>query len=97
MKISNLGILKYLLLLITLFGIYGQSQAQGLPDSEHRDKVIYACTACHGLDNIFTPSNKMSADDWEFYVYEMVARGAPVKPEDMQDIIDYLADNFSTK
>lgn len=97
MKFSSLGIFKHLLMFIALFGLYGQSQAQGFPESEHRDKVIMACSACHGLDNILSPSNKMSADDWEFYVYEMVARGAPVKPEDMQDIIDYLADNFSTK
>lgn len=73
------------------------ASAQGLPDGEHRDKVIFACSACHGLDNIFNASNPMSADDWEFYVYEMVSRGAPVRKEDMQDIIDYLAKNFVTK
>jgi len=97
MKFVQSKIFNYLFLLITLTGYFGQSYAQGLPEGEHRDKVIMACTACHGLDNIFSPYNEMSADDWEFYVYEMVARGAPVKPEDMQDIIDYLADNFSTK
>ncbi len=97
MKFLNAVFFKFTFIFIVLFSLHGQSQAQGFPESEHRDKVIMACSACHGLDNILSPSNKMSADDWEFYVYEMVARGAPVKPEDMQDIIDYLADNFSTK
>ena len=68
---------------------------QDMPQGEYRDKTIFACTACHGLDNIFNRSNKISAADWEFYVYEMVARGAPVREEDMQGIIDYLADHFS--
>ena len=73
------------------------SFGQGLPESEHRDKVIMACSACHGLDRILDASNPMSAEDWEFYVYDMVSRGAPVPQEDMADIIKYLADNFSTK
>jgi mono/diheme cytochrome c family protein len=70
---------------------------QGLPEGEHRDKVIVVCSACHGIDNIFNASQKMSAEDWEFYVYEMVARGAPVGKDDMKDIIEYLAENFTTK
>lgn len=97
MKFLYTVFFRFTFIFIALFSLHGQAQAQGFPESEHRDKVIMACSACHGLDNILSPSNKMSADDWEFYVYEMVARGAPVKPEDMQDIIDYLADNFSTK
>lgn len=87
-KSALLGILLYLPVMVS---------AQGMPEGEHRDKVIYACSACHGIDNIFNASNPMSADDWEFYVYEMVSRGAPVRKEDMQDIIDYLVENFVTE
>ena len=94
--LSGRALTKYLLVAIILY-LPVLSWGQGLPEGEHRDKVIMACSACHGLDNIFNASNKMSADDWEYYVYDMVARGAPVRKEDMQDIIKYLADNFTTK
>ena len=97
MKHISSSILTKILLVATTLCLPGLSWGQGLPEGEHRDKVIMACSACHGLDNIFNASNKMSADDWEFYVYDMVARGAPVRKEDMADIIKYLADNFTTK
>ena len=66
MKFLQSGFFKICLVLTGLFTFYGQSQAQGLPEGEHRDKVIFACSACHGLDNIFNASNKMSAKDWSF-------------------------------
>ena len=97
MKYSNEMRLIETLLLVTSLIYSSISWGQGLPESEHRDKVIMACSACHGLNKILNPSNKMSAEDWEFYVYEMVSRGAPVRKEDMADIVKYLADNFSTK
>ena len=83
------------LIFLTLLYVPGLAWAQGLPEGEDRDKVIMACSACHGLDNIFNASNPLSAEDWEFYVYDMIARGAPVRQEDTQDIIDYLVDNFA--
>ena len=83
------------ILFLTLLYVPGLAWGQGLPEGENRDKVIMACSTCHGIDNIFNPSNPLSAEDWEFYVYEMIARGAPVRQEDIQDIIEYLADNFS--
>lgn len=83
------------LALVILMYIPGMSWGQGFPEGENRDKVIMACSTCHGLDNIFNASNPLSAEDWEFYVYEMIARGAPVRQEDIQDIVDYLAENFS--
>ena len=83
------------LVLLTIIYFPGLAWGQGLPEGENRDKVIMACSACHGLDNIFNASNPLSAEDWEFYVYEMIARGAPVRQEDIQDIIDYLAENFA--
>ena len=88
-------ILAKILLPALALSLPAQGRAQDLPQGEYRDKTIFACTACHGLDNVFNRSNEMSPADWEFYVYEMIARGAPVREEDIQGIIDYLADNFS--
>ena len=97
MKNSNNKWLIETILLVTGLFFSSISWGQGFPEGEHRDKVITACTACHGIDKILKPSNKMSADDWEFYVYDMISRGAPVRKEDMEDIIEYLTDNFTTK
>ena len=97
MKYSNNKSLVESMLLITGLLLTSIGWGQGMPAGEHLDKVIRACSACHGLDNIVNPSNKMSAEDWKDYVYDMIARGAPVRKEDMDDIIEYLADNFTTK
>ena len=97
MKYKSSSYIIKLLLAVLPVCLPTLSYGQGLPEGENRDKVILACSACHGLDHIFNPSNEMSAEDWEFYVYDMVARGAPVRIEDMQDIIEYLVENFTTK
>jgi mono/diheme cytochrome c family protein len=97
MKHSSCGFLIKILFLVTALILPTISWGQGLPEGEHRDKVIVVCSACHGIDNIFNASQQLSAEDWEFYVYEMVARGAPVGKDDMKDIIEYLAENFTTK
>lgn len=97
MKYSNSKRLIRSGLLATGLFFSAISWGQGLPADENLEKVIMGCSACHGLENIINASNKMSAEDWEFYVYDMIARGAPVRKEDMADIIKYLADNFTTK
>jgi hypothetical protein len=83
------------IILVILLYLPVLAWGQGLPEGENRDKVIMACSACHGIDNIFNASNPISGEDWEFYVYDMIARGAPVRQEDIQDIIDYLVENFA--
>ncbi len=95
MSYINGGFRFSTLLILTLLYIPGLTWAQGMPEGENRDKVIMACSTCHGIDNIFNASNPISAEDWEFYVYDMIARGAPVRQEDIQDIIDYLVENFA--
>jgi hypothetical protein len=93
---NNSRLVETILLAIGIF-CSSISWGQGFPEGEHLDKVIASCTACHGLDKIVNPSNKMSAEDWEFYVYDMISRGAPVRKEDMEDIVKYLVDNFTTR
>jgi len=69
--------------------------AQGLPEGEGRDAMIAACTACHGLDNITNPYTKLSAEEWEMYLYEMISRGASVYEKDIEPIKQYLIKNFA--
>ena len=38
----------------------------------------------------------MTAEQWEFILYDMIARGAPVHAEDIERVKQYLVDNFGT-
>lgn len=71
--------------------------AQGLPPGEGMERVLTACTACHGLDNITNPHKKLTAEEWETYFYDMVARGAAIHEDEMETVKKYLIDNFAVK
>ncbi|MDH3350257.1 MAG: hypothetical protein OEM60_06355 [Gammaproteobacteria bacterium] len=70
------------------------SGQEAFPDAPGRDTLILACTQCHSMGKMI--SAELSADDWEFMVYDMIARGAPVHQEDIEDLTRYLQDNFAT-
>lgn len=54
-----------------------------------------ACTSCHGFNNIAQSHKKFTAAEWEFYFYDMVARGAPIYAEDMDAVLQYLIDTYA--
>lgn len=64
------------------------------PDAPGRDTLFLACTQCHSLGKMVAAN--MTTDDWQFLVYDMIARGAPVHQEDIADLTKYLQDNFAT-
>ena len=64
------------------------------PDAPGRDALFLACTQCHSLGKMVNA--KLTADDWQFLVYDMIGRGAPVHQEDIADLSKYLQDNFAT-
>ena len=70
---------------------------QGMPDGPGRDRILTACTACHGLDNITNPHKKLTAEEWEVYFYDMVARGAAIREDEMETVKQYLIDNYAVK
>ena len=39
---------------------------------------------------------ELTAKDWQFIVYDMIGRGAPLHHEDIDDLTKYLQDNFAT-
>ncbi len=63
------------------------------PDAPGRDTLILACTQCHALGKMVTA--ELTVDDWQFIVYDMISRGAPVHQEDIADLTKYLQDNFA--
>jgi hypothetical protein len=52
-------------------------------------RVALVCTSCHGA-RIYTQL-RASRDEWRRYVYEMMLRGAHIRPEEFEPITDYLA------
>ncbi len=66
----------------------------GFPEGPGRDTLLLACTQCHSLGRMMVAD--LTADDWEFIVYDMIGRGAPVHQEDIADLTKYLQANFAT-
>src|SRR6266852_6771802 len=63
--------------------------AQTLPPGPGKDIVLSACVQCHDLRWIV--SQKKSETAWRRTVNEMVWRGAPLVPGDVDDITHYLS------
>ena len=76
--------------LVTSGSISGQEM---FPEGEGRDTLLLVCTQCHALNRM--TEARFTADDWEFIVYDMISRGAPVYKEDIKDLNKYLIDNFA--
>lgn len=64
------------------------------PQAEVRDTVLLVCSQCHPLTRI--TDGELTAEEWEFTLYDMIARGAPVHEEDIELVRQYLVDNFAT-
>jgi len=63
-----------------------------LPDVSGKDTVVRVCTKCHGPGNI--AKKRLSRDDWDDQVADMVERGAKGTPEELAAVVDYLTANF---
>jgi len=59
------------------------------------DKVRANCTICHSNDYIELNSPFLDRKGWDAEVTKMIkAFGAPIKPGDVNAIVDYLAKNY---
>lgn len=67
--------------------------AQVPPPGPGLDLINKNCSGCHTTATIF--SQRKSADDWAATVQLMVDRGAELKPEEQDAVIDYLTKNFA--
>ena len=80
--------------LLVVGHIAGSISAQELfPEGQGRDTLLLVCVQCHTPVRI--TNAKLSAADWEFTLYDMISRGAPVHREDIDDLKKYLIDNFA--
>ena len=68
---------------------YKLKQAPGV------DKVQANCSICHSQDYIQLNSPFLDRKTWNAEVTKMIkAFGAPVKPGDVKEIVDYLVRNY---
>ena len=79
-------------LLSACFAFAAQEDLKRLPDGAGKDIVVRVCTKCHGPGNI--AKKRLSRDDWDDQVADMVERGAKGTPKELATIVDYLTANF---
>lgn len=83
-------------LAVTGLGLFAtQTSAQNpFPEAEGRETLLLVCSQCHSPMRIVRA--RLKAEDWDFYLYDMIARGAPVHKDDIETLRKYLIDNFAT-
>jgi hypothetical protein len=63
------------------------------PEAPGRDALFLACSQCHSVGKVMLP--RLNREEWQFIVYDMISRGAPVHAEDVDALTKYLQDNFA--
>lgn len=63
-----------------------------LPPGNGRDTVLTACVTCHGLKAVV--NGRKDHAGWQKTVDDMIQRGAPVFPEEIDPMTAYLAKAF---
>ncbi len=66
--------------------------AEPLQVEEGREAFGQACVQCHNISR--TQIQRKTADGWRVTVYSMISRGAPVMPDEIEPLIDYLAATY---
>lgn len=88
--------------LVLWFGLVGSpavsAQEDGgdaamLPSGPERELVLAACTTCHGLEPIHQAAGRTAAM-WRMSVIDMIGRGAQIFPDEVNPIVNYLAQHF---
>jgi mono/diheme cytochrome c family protein len=76
-----------------LLGLTAQAQQSNpFPAGTGRDIIAVACTQCHRAGPI--TQLRMGEAGWRRQVYNMVLRGAQIGPDEIDDVVKYLATNF---
>ena len=79
-------------LISACFVFAAQEDLKRLPDVPGKEFVVRICTKCHGPGNI--AKKRLSRDDWDDQVADMVERGAKGTPQELAAVVNYLTANF---
>ncbi len=63
-----------------------------LPQGPGKDILENACEECHGIERI--TEKAWTKDKWRATVKDMVSRGAVLKQEEIDTLVDYLSTYF---
>ena len=70
----------------------GSPPTQPLQVEEGKEAFGQACIQCHNMSR--TQMQRKTADDWRDTVYSMISRGAPLMPDEIEPLIDYLSATY---
>lgn len=94
-------VLYFLSVLLILSAALAQGQkakdeawAELLPPGDGRGLVLNSCASCHNLKMVVLA--RKSRADWARSVNDMIQRGAPVFPEEIEPMTAYLSKAFGT-
>ncbi len=71
------------------------AQEVAFPEGDGKPIVETVCGVCHALT--FVKNAGYSRADWQVDVNAMLHRGAPLTPDQVPVVVDYLAKNFPAK
>ena len=69
-----------------------QGEGNGLPEGTEKEIVSRACTTCHSLERI--SASYRTLQEWQVIMDNMVLNGADVMAEEVEGVVQYLANNF---
>jgi hypothetical protein len=81
--------MRYGIFSLIFFAFLAQAPAVRAQVPDGRQVMSLACTGCHNLRVIATSGRSRAS--WAATVGDMIQRGAPVFPNEIQPLIDYLA------
>lgn len=84
--------LVYVLAALLLGSVLFALAQTRLPDGPGKALIEQKCQSCHGLDPIV--GNKLTENEWNQIVGQMISFGAQVSPEERRTIVAYLVANF---
>jgi hypothetical protein len=80
-----------IVILLALPALADESKLQ-LKDGAGKELITTYCAVCHSLDYIQINAPFLDRQGWEATINKMInIMGAPVKPEDVPPILDYLS------
>ena len=77
---------------IAFLWLAGVGQAQSLPEEKGQADFQRICSRCHSVT--LATKQRMTQPEWKGVVDEMVSRGARGTPDELNNIVTYLAANY---
>ncbi len=91
-RVAAMLVFLFVLMLPASLAWPGNHWGSLLPAGGGREVTMKLCSGCHDLQK--TVVSKKTPGEWERTVYDMIARGAQIFPDEAEQIIQYLSAHF---